>query len=119
MEGFGMAIENVIPIISNIHFVPMKRHESFIGFVSFILEIPSDEGKEDYKFSFKSVAVHELLDKSGIRLVFPKDEIYDRTYIYPINKTTHELIQNAISDFFYKSYNIGIDGEVEQNFNRS
>ena len=113
-----MSIENAIPIISNIHFVPMRRSESFIGFVSFILEIPSDELGGNYKFSFKSVAVHELLDKTGIRLVYPKDEIYDRTYIYPMNKISQEFVQKEISDFFYSKYNVGIDGEVEENFNK-
>ena len=93
VKAISKAVEDYPPIITDIHFVPMKRLGSFVGFVSFRYD------REKWGLCIKSVAVHEKADKSAFRLVYPEDGRFKRTLVYPINRQTQQLIEAEVNAY--------------------
>ena len=82
--------------ITDIYFVPMSRNETFIGFVSFRYG----------NFSIKGVAVHEHINTLGkFWLVYPEDSKFKRTFMYPTDKETHQLVEDTVSKYLRENWN--------------
>lgn len=79
----------VKPIISKVIFRQVPREGSLVGFVDFTF-------KED--FSLTNVAVHQLLDKSGFRLVYPQKKDNSKPFVFPNNKKTQQQIDKIVNE---------------------
>lgn len=71
--------------VSNIRYNKINRQGSNVGFVSFVL---------NNVLAFKNVAVHQLADKSGYRLVYEDKD--GRGSVHPISKILQEGVEEEI-----------------------
>jgi len=79
--------------ISEINIVPTKPKDGLLGFASFVI---------DHDLYIGNVAIFSRLDRSGIRLVYPKKK--DIHCVCPINKEAGETITNAIESQYYSLF---------------
>lgn len=77
-------------LITNIKFEACARRKSLVGFVDFIYRT---------KFTFTDVAVHERLDRTGFRLVYPQTA-------YPIDHPMQKEIDHLISEHIRKTQGV-------------
>lgn len=80
----------VTPIISQIHFQPVRPREGLLGFASFVI---------DDLYAIGGVGVHARMNRSGIRLVYPVKKLIDGTSIalfYPLSKDVGDKIEDAV-----------------------
>jgi len=69
--------------LTSIKYEPCKRRKSLVGFVDFVY---------NGKFHFTDLGVHEKLDKSGYRVVYPQTT-------YPIEHKVQKTIDGIISEY--------------------
>jgi hypothetical protein len=81
--------------LTEIRFVPInqKPFKGHCGFVDFCFN----------GMVFKDIAVYELLNKKGYRLVFPKHPISQREFVHPLGKETQKEIDDSITEFLRRN----------------
>lgn len=77
------------PLVTDIQFKGVERNGSHIGFVSFLY---------DENIAITNVAVHEKLDKSGIRLVYPQNKDRKKPFVFPINRKSQQEIEKIVNE---------------------
>lgn len=77
--------------ITDIRFVPITQNpfQGHCGFIDF-----SYNG-----FIFKDIAVFELLNKKGYRLVFPKHPKSQREYVHPMGRKVQQELDGLITKY--------------------
>lgn len=75
-------------LVTRIKFDPCTKRKSLVGFVDFVYR---------EKFTFTDVGVHEKLDKTGFRLVYPQTA-------YPIDHPMQKEIDFIISEHIRRQW---------------
>lgn len=82
--------------LTEIRFVPITQRpfKGHCGFVNFCY---------NGSFILKDIAVFELLNKKGYRLVYPKHPTSLREFIHPLGRKVQEEIDSEITEYLNKN----------------
>lgn len=82
--------------ITEVRFIPITQrpYKGHVGYVNFVYEDT---------FILKDIAVYELLNKKGYRLVFPKHPVSQREFIHPFGRKVQEELDQEVTIYLRRT----------------